>query len=550
MKVEELSQKNKVTIMIALMAAMGFASINQTIVSTAMPRIIAILGGIELYTWVITIYMLTSTIVTVIVGKLSDMYGRKPFLLIGIVIFSIGAFLAGTSGNIYQMITYRGIQGVGGGVIMSATITAVGDLFAPRERAKWTGVIMAVFGFASVLGPTLGGFLVDHMPWHWLFWIFLPLGFVAFFMIWRMFPGSTHQRVAQKIDYAGLSLLSVSLVALLLGFSWAGTKYAWGSAEILGLFAISLVLLVIFLFVERRAVNPVMPLSLFKNGVINIANSAGFLMNAAMMGAMMYLPFFVQGVKGISPTASGFINMPMSLAMMLLSTLTGRWITKSGKYKRYALIGMPFMIGGMLIMSVMNSVALAVVSMIVFGIGLGLAMPVFTLAVQNAVQPNILGVATATSTLFRNLGGTIGIAVMGTLMNSTLTSKLTAAMTSPGAPDLSVLPPEKAVEFGKLLNPQLLLNQPKLKEIIAGLPEQLLPLFNQMMDMLRNALGETISVVFLFGSLTLVVALVLVSFLKELPLRTAEAQAKSRAAQAEAEARVEQRVVAGEGNLS
>ncbi|MCL6459031.1 MAG: MFS transporter, partial [Gorillibacterium sp.] len=191
--------------MIALMAAMGFAAINQTIVSTAMPRIIAILGGIELYTWVITIYMLASTIVTVIVGKLSDIHGRKPFLLAGIIFFSIGAFLAGTSTSIYQMITYRGIQGVGGGILMSATVMAVGDLFAPRERAKWTGVMMAIFGFSSVLGPTLGGFMIDHMPWHWIFWIFLPLGFVAFFMIWKMFPNSK-RKTSESIDYWGVSL--------------------------------------------------------------------------------------------------------------------------------------------------------------------------------------------------------------------------------------------------------------------------------------------------------------------------------------------------------
>ncbi|MEI2397463.1 MDR family MFS transporter [Paenibacillus phytohabitans] len=528
---EHLTQKKKVTIMIALMAAMFFAAINQTIVGTAMPRIIAILGGIEHYTWVITIYMLTSTIATVLVGKLSDIYGRKPFLLAGIVIFIIGAFLSGLSDNIYQMITYRGIQGVGGGILMSATVTAVGDLFAPRERAKWTGIMMAMFGFSSVIGPTLGGFMVDHMDWRWIFWIFLPLGIVAFIMIWRMFPKGT-RATSETIDYPGSIFLSLSIVALLLGFSWAGTKYAWSSPEILGLFAAAIAGAVILILIERKAKSPVLPLSLFKNSIVTISMIIGFLMNAGMMGAMIYLPFFVQGVEGVSPTNSGFINMPMSLMMIVLSTLAGRWISKSGKYKRYAMIGMPFMVAAMIMMAFMNSIIMAVASMIVFGIGLGLAMPVFTLTVQNAVAPQMLGVATATTTLFRNLGGTIGIAVMGTVMNTTLTHKLESAVASGKGPDLSKLDPEAAGQLTAFMNPQLLLDQPKLKELHTTLPEQIRPLFNQLIEMLRGALSDSLTVVFLSGTALLVIAAVLVLFLKEIPLRSSESKTEAAAEEA------------------
>lgn len=528
---EHLTQKKKVTIMIALMAAMFFAAINQTIVGTAMPRIIAILGGIEHYTWVITIYMLTSTIATVLVGKLSDIYGRKPFLLAGIVIFIIGAFLSGLSDNIYQMITYRGIQGVGGGILMSATVTAVGDLFAPRERAKWTGIMMAMFGFSSVIGPTLGGFMVDHMDWRWIFWIFLPLGIVAFIMIWRMFPKGT-RAASETIDYPGSIFLSLSIVALLLGFSWAGTKYAWSSPEILGLFAAAIAGAVILILIERKAKSPVLPLSLFKNSIVTISMIIGFLMNAGMMGAMIYLPFFVQGVEGVSPTNSGFINMPMSLMMIVLSTLAGRWISKSGKYKRYAMIGMPFMVAAMIMMAFMNSIVMAVASMIVFGIGLGLAMPVFTLTVQNAVAPQMLGVATATTTLFRNLGGTIGIAVMGTVMNTTLTHKLESAVASGKGPDLSKLDPEAAKQLTAFMNPQLLLDQPKLKELHTTLPEQIRPLFNQLIEMLRGALSDSLTVVFLSGTALLVIAAVLVLFLKEIPLRSSESKTVTAAEEA------------------
>ncbi|WP_256759411.1 MDR family MFS transporter [Cohnella sp. WQ 127256] len=515
-----LTQKQKVTVMIALMAAMFFAAINQTLVSTAMPRIIAMLGGMEYYSWVITIFMLCSTISTVLVGKLSDIYGRKPFLLSGIVVFMIGSFLTGLSTDIYQMIIFRAIQGVGAGVLMSTTVTAVGDLFEPRERAKWTGIMMAIFGFSSILGPTLGGVMIDHMAWKWLFWSFLPLGIVAFVMIWRMFP-KTARSSTESIDYWGSIVLSASIVTLLLGFSWAGNKYAWDSAEILSLFAATVVGIIILIFIERKAKSPVLPLSLFKNSIVTISNSVGFLMNAGMMGAMIYLPFFVQGVEGLTPTQSGFVNIPMSITMIVLSTLVGRWISKSGKYKRYALIGVAIMIVSMVMMSVMNSVAMAVASMTVFGIGLGLSMSVFTLTVQNALPPAQLGVATATATLFRNLGGTIGIAIFGSVMNSSMTRNLKDAMSSGSGVDLSKADPEVATQLATLMDPRSLMNQPMLEQMHAKLPEQAQPLFTQMLDMLRSVLSDTLSSVFILGAILVAVGLVLTFFLKEIPLRSA-----------------------------
>ncbi|NOU92402.1 DHA2 family efflux MFS transporter permease subunit [Paenibacillus sp. LMG 31456] len=514
-----LSQKQKVTVMIALMGAMFFAAINQTIVSSAMPRIIALLGGMEYYSWVVTIFMLASTISTVLVGKLSDIYGRKLFLITGIIVFMIGSFLTGLSTDIFQMIIYRAIQGVGAGILMSTTVTAVGDLFAPRERAKWTGVMMAIFGFSSILGPTVGGVMIDHMPWKWLFWIFLPLGIIVLAMIWSMFPKATRVE-AESVDYWGSLVLSVSIVALLLGFSWAGGKYAWGSVEILGLFALTLIGIVVLILIERKAKSPVMPLSLFKNSIVNISNSVGFLMNAGMMGAMIYLPFFVQGVEGLTPTQSGFVNMPMSVMMIILSTLTGRWISKSGKYKRFAIIGVAVMVVSMIMMAYMNTVAFAVASMTIFGVGLGLSMPVFTLTVQNAVPASQLGVATATATLFRNLGGTIGIAILGSVMNSTMTNKLHNAMNSGAGVDLSKVSPEIAAQLTALMSPQLLLDQPLLKQLQLTLPAQVQPLFAQMVAMLRAVLSETLSMVFIIGAVLVTIGLVFTFFLKEIPLRT------------------------------
>lgn len=513
---EELSYKRKVTVMAAVMMAMFFAAINQTIVSTAMPRIIAILGGMDHYSWVITIYMLTSTIATVLVGKLSDMYGRKPFLLAGVIIFMIGAFLCGLSNDIFQLITYRGIQGVGAGIIMSSAFTAVGDLFSPRERGKWTGLMMAVFGFSSVLGPTLGGWLVDHMDWHWLFWIFLPIGIVALVMIIALFP-KTERKTDEKIDYLGSLFLSLMIIALLLGFSWGGTEYEWGSVQIIGLFIASALFLGLFIVAEKKASSPVLPLSLFKNDIVVISNTIGFIMNAGMMGALIYLPFFVQGVEGISPTYSGYVTMPMSITMVVVSAITGRKISATGKYKRFALLGLPFMVAGLSIMAYMDSIAVAVVAMVVFGLGLGLGMPIFSLTVQNAVSPKELGVATASSQLFRNMGGTIGIAIMGTIMQTSLKHNMEDAAKWM---DTSAIDPAVAQQLAAFQNPEMLLDQPKLEQLQQELPADIQPVVAGMIETLRDSLSDALTTVFLSGDALLLIAFILVFFLREIPLRT------------------------------
>lgn len=516
---EHLTLKRKVSIMIAIMAAMFFAAINQTITSTAMPRIIAILDGMDYYTWTINIYLLTSTIATILVGKLSDMFGRKPFILIGILFFMLGAFLTGTSTDVYQFIIYRGIQGIGAGIIQSTAFMSVGDLFPPRERGKWMGLMTAVFGFSSVLGPTLGGYLVDNIDWRWLFWIFLPLGVVAFIMIWTLFP-KVERKPGQSIDYLGSLFLTTSIVPLLLAFSWAGTEYPWGSKEIIGLIAGSVVSAIIFIFIEMKAKEPILPLGLFKNSVVTVSNLIGFFMNFGLMGAMIYISFYVQGVLGISPTYAGYVTIPMSVFMMGMSAIAGQLIAKSGKYKRYALIGVPIMMVGMGIMVFMDNIWLTVISTVIFGIGLGLGMPVFSLATQNAVSHKELGVATASSQLFRNLGGTIGIAVMGTVMSNNLTKNLKESLQSANAPDFSTVDPQLAQQMLSFANPQTLMNKPLIEQTQASLPAEVQPLFVQMIDSIRDALGNTLSMVFLTGTLVLAVALLLVFFLKEIPLRT------------------------------
>lgn len=516
---EHLTYQRKVTIMAAIIASMFFSSINQTIVGVALPRIIAKLGGMEYYTWVITIYLLTSTISTILVGKLSDIYGRKYFILSGIVIFMAGAFLAGTSTDIIQLIVYRGIQGTGAGIIMATAFTAIGDLFSPRERGRWSGLMSAIFGMSSILGPGLGGYIVDHFEWHWVFWLFLPLGILAFFMILFLFPKVERQE-SQSIDYPGSLLLTLTIVPMLLAFSWAGTKYPWSSTMIIGLFAFTLTALVLFIFTERKVKTPVLPLDIFKNSVVTISNVIGFIMNAGMMGALMYMPFYVQGVMGISPTYAGYVTMPMSISMLAMSAYTGRRMTKTGKYKNLALTGMAIMVFGMFLMIIMKNIPVAVLSMIIFGSGLGLGMPVFMLAVQNVVDSKDLGVATASVQLFRNLGGTIGIAVMGTVLSTSIANKINGLISASAGLNSSGLDSETTKQLTRLMDPQLLLDQSKLSVIQNGLPEQAQPVFAQLLEGLRQALATSLSNVFLTGTIVLVVALVLTFLLKEMPLRT------------------------------
>jgi EmrB/QacA subfamily drug resistance transporter len=519
---EHLSRKEKVAIMIAIIAAMFFASVNQTIVGNALPKIISELGGLEYYSWVFTIFMLTSSITTILVGKLSDIYGRKPFLIIGIIIFSIGAFLSGTSTDIFQMITYRGIQGLGAGMIMSTAFTAVGDLFAPRERGKWQGAMSAVFGISSVFGPTLGGYIVDHFEWKWVFWVFLPLGIVALVLIWRLFP-KVEKKPGESVDYAGSLFLAATIVFTLLGFSWAGTKYEWDSPQILGLFGLAIICLIIFILFERKAKSPILPLGLFKNGIFTISNVIGFVIGVSMFGGIMYVPYFIQGVLGFSATHSSFLTMAMTFGLVFASAIGGQIISKTGKYKVQAIIGLCISTLGLYLLSTMDmatSQYTLVLYLVLVGFGLGIGMTVFTLTVQNAVDQSMLGVVTAASQLFRSVGGTVGVAIMGTLLNSRMKDKI-ETMTQNNETNHMAASPELAGKMESLKNPQLLLDHEKLNQMKNMLPKEAIPYFENMIHLLREALTYALSSVFLFVTFTMLLAVFLTFFLKEIPLRSA-----------------------------
>jgi len=325
---------------------------------------------------------------------------------------------------------------------------------------------------------------------------------------------------AQSIDYVGSLFLTLTIVPMLVAFSWAGTKYAWTSSIIMGLFFFTAVVFVLFILVEQSTQTPVLPLGLFKNSIVSISNIVGFLMNVAMMGALTYMPFYVQGVMGISPTYAGYITMPMSIGMFTMSAYAGRHMTKTGKYKNLALMGMTLMVIGMSLMIIMKTVAVAMLSMIIFGSGLGLGMPVFMIAVQNVVESKDLGVATASVQLFRNLGGTIGVAVMGTVLSANISSKLNGLITSSGESASSELAPGMFSKLTQLLDPQLLLDHSKLIAVQDSLPLSAQPVFAHLSDLLKQALAGSLARVFLTGTIVLMLAYALTFFLKELPLRT------------------------------
>lgn len=526
----ELEHKKKISIMIAIMAAMLFAALNQTIIGTALPHIITDLGGMEYFSWVFTAYILASSIPAVIVGRLSDIYGRKPFILIGIGVFILGSLLSGFSQNIYELIAFRIIQGLGGGAIMATSFTSIGDLFSPRERGRWQGLLGASFGLASVFGPTMGGYIVDHWHWKWVFWIFTPVGLLAFIMILWLFP-SVPKKPEQRIDYLGSLLLLMAIVPLLLAFSWAGQRYPWESSQIIGLFVFSLLSLLVFIRVEMRALHPILPLHLFGNSIFTVSNLIVFVMGASMFGALMYMPLFLQGVMGISATVSGTMMMPMTLSLVVASIFGGQAMTRTGRYKNLAFFGLAVTAVGMYLLSTLDGgsekgVTLAYI--VVVGLGLGIGLPVFNLTIQNAVDHGHLGIATATGQLFRQLGGTIGVAVMGTLMAHNMRDTLGIKLMDMISPEILVRLPKNLVEH--LDDPQLLLNPGKLADLRHTLPASDQSLLLQVIQAMRESLNAGLSSVFTWAGLAMIVAVLLVFFLREIPLRDTQHSAAELAA--------------------
>ncbi len=443
-----------------LMLTLLLAALDQTIVGTAMPRIIAELNGFERYAWVTTTYLLTSTIAVPIIGKLSDLYGRKWFLLGGAVLFVASSALCGAAGDLplgidgmNQLILFRGLQGIGGGMITGIVFTVIGDIFPPAERGKIQGLFSAVFGLSSVFGPALGGWITDNLSWRWAFYVNLPVGIIAIATLYFAFPYFKPEGAKRVIDWAGVTTLIAGLVPLLLALTWV-SDYGWTSSRVMGLLALAIVMIGAFLFFEARAEEPILSLSLFKNPIFSISAVALFMTGMGMFGAILFIPLFMQGVIGVSATQSGSLLTPLMLTLITGSIISGQIISRTGRYKAQAIIGLAIMTSGLLLLTGMHgdtTRGIVVRNMIVVGLGLGLTMPIYTLIVQNAVDRRMMGAATAATQFFRQIGGTVGTAIFTSIMLGRFSSQLTANAPQ-GLPNELLEPFKNPLQLGQIMD--------------------------------------------------------------------------------------------------
>ncbi|MEZ5937594.1 MAG: MDR family MFS transporter [Hyphomonadaceae bacterium] len=444
---EPTAQEKRLTLF-ALMIVFLLSALDQTIVSTAMPRIIADLQGLDVYAWVTTAYLLSSTVMVPIWGKLGDLYGRKRILVLGIAIFLAGSWLCGLSGEfgdmpvigsgIMQLIVFRAIQGIGGGALFTTAFAIIADLFPPRERGRYMGLFGAVFGLASVLGPIIGGYFTDHgtvniagvhiAGWRWVFYANLPLSILALFMIIVKTPAIGH-RSGGTIDFAGGALIVLSLGSLMLALTW-GPKYGWTDGNVLMLFAFALVTGVIFLFVEARVKDPILPLSLFTRLPFTTSMLSSFILAMAFMGTIVYLPLYLQISLGIKATSSGLTLLPLMVGLMLSAIVSGRLVTRTGTYKPFLIAGVLIQLVGLFLMSQLNassSTFSVIWRLFVVGVGMGPSQSIFNLVAQSSAPIQQVGVATSTGMFLRQTGGVIGVSIFGAVLTANLSNALAKA---------------------------------------------------------------------------------------------------------------------------
>lgn len=480
-----------------LLLGLFFASLDQTVVGTAMPRIIGDLGGLSIMTWVTTAYMLTSTTVVPIAGKLADLYGRRLVYVAGILTFMAGSALCGTSADMAQLIVYRGLQGLGGGIMMPMSMIIVGDVFPPEQRGRWQGLIGAVFGLSSVVGPSIGGWIVDNTSWHWVFYVNLPVGTLAAAAIYFGLRGERRFKEAVVIDYAGAASFVAATVCLLLGLNLGGNEYPWRSAPIIGLLAAALLFAAIFVAAERQAADPILSLDLFLNKTFAVTNTVALLLGMGLFGSVMFLPLFLQGVLGASATQSGNTMIPMMFAMVVTSMVGGRF-TGAFSFRTFFVAGMSLMTLGLFLLSTLTTASgqyTAVAYIIVLGLGMGLIMPTVTLAVQSAFPPERRGTATAATQFFRSIGGTLGMTVLGVVFNA-YSRRVLEQQLFPQLAALPALPagPLAAAFAGARTDPHGLFNILLSPDTVAAIPPGLQAV---LLPPLKSALAASVHTVFL-----------------------------------------------------
>jgi EmrB/QacA subfamily drug resistance transporter len=485
-------------VMVGIMAGMFLAALDQSIVGVALPRITSDLGGLEHLAWVVTAYLVASTAATPLWGKISDLYGRKRIFQAAIVIFLIGSVLCGISQSMPQLIAFRAVQGIGGGGLMAIALAIIGDVIPPRERGRYQGYFGAVFGVSSVAGPLLGGWLTDAIDWRWIFYINLPIGMLALFVTSVSLTMPVTRR-EHTIDYLGAGLIVGAVSSLLLYLNWAGAHWGWGDPRALALAGAALVLTLLFVLVESRAQEPIVPMRLFRNGIFSVGNAFGFLSGLAMFGGVIFLPLYFQGVMGMSPTRSGLAMVPMIGGLLFMSILSGVLISRTGRYKIFPIAGAALIIVGLLLLAqlrVETPYWQVAVYAFVFGLGLGLTLQTVMVAVQNAVDIRDMGVATSSLTFTRSLGGAIGTAIFGAILNTRLATHLGDAIEGI---DTSQIPVDPEVTSNILAMQSL---EEPARSVVLG------------------AYTDALTDLFLFAVPFVVAALLMALLLKEVPLRS------------------------------
>jgi EmrB/QacA subfamily drug resistance transporter len=520
----QLDRRQLIVALAGVLLSILLAALDQTIVGTALPRIVAELNGFDRYSWVVTAYLLTATCVIPIAGKLSDQFGRKPILLFGIVVFVGGSMLCGASQTMNELIVFRGIQGIGAGALQSGAFASIGDLFSPAERGRWQGVIAATFGIASVFGPSLGGWITDNPGWRWVFYVNVPVSIVALLTVLLGFPAARAWQRGNRIDWLGVTTVVAAVVPLLIGLTWAGTTYPWGSPQVVTTLGFSVVMFACFFLVEQRARNPLLPLDLFRNQIFSSAAVASLFVGPLLLGLAIYLPLFVQGVLHQSATSSGEIITPLTMATVVSNIIGGQLISRTGRYKLIALFGLAITIVGLILMLGMgaNTDNLSLVrNMLITGFGFGFVLPVYTIAVQNALPYSRLGVVTSSVQFTRSIGSTIGVSVLGTIVSDVYAKSFAQAQP---APLKHLLATAAARGHPVPTDPQILVNPQAQAAIQQGFVQLLGPqlggtFYREFLAAVQTGLLDAIHASFIAMLVTGVLALIATLFLQEIPLR-------------------------------
>jgi EmrB/QacA subfamily drug resistance transporter len=519
--VRSLPRRQVVITFVGVLLAIFLSSLDQTIVATAMPDIISSLGGFSHYTFVSTSYLVSSTVLIPITGRLTDLFGRKWFYTSGIIIFILGSFLSGQSQTLTQLIVFRALQGVGAGIMISSAFAVIGDLFQPAERGKYQGFVSGVFGISSVVGPSLGGFITDNFSWHWIFYINIPIGLAVILLFVFFFPNVRPGIKTFTVDYPGIASLVLSVVPFLLALSWGGVEYAWNSPIIIGMFIFSVIMAGVLYLVETRSEEPILPLQYFWDRTVSISMAVTLLTGFGMFGSIVFVPLYYQGGLGLSATASGNFLTPMLLGVVIGSLSSGQILSRfGGHYRVQGIIGNALMAIGLGLFSsvtLQTGYTASVVYIVIIGLGLGITFPLYTIAVQNAVPYRVMGVVVSSIPFSRFIGGAFGLAILGSLLSHHFAVEF---MSSLPASIGSAIPPEQLSALAH--NPQALISpqaQTQLMDLLMHLQLPLRPDFDQIILALRQSLVSAIREVFLIAFVVTLVALVISFFIKEIPLR-------------------------------